>query len=183
VSGAGPLTGAWRRAGLIVDGVRVKDRCDVLWLQSQDWYADLRIPLPGAAGAAGPESVFARAWAFAGTASWDPPLMTWEHHLDSEPEPRADSNRLELDGTVAIERGEIWWDGRAVPFCEEWQRISPLKVEMSVELDDNRAAIAVGPWRIVIHDQRPYGPFHARRYERDGGKWQACGSLRVPGDS
>ena len=181
MSGAGPLTGAWRRAGVIVDGVRVKDRCDVLWLQSQNWYADLRIPLPGAAGGTGPASVFARAWAFAGTASWDPPLMTWEHHLDSEPEPKADSNRLELDGTAAIERGEIWWEGRAVPFCEEWRRISPPKAEMSVEVDDDRVTVAVGSWRIVILDERPYGPFRAHRYERNRGGWESRGCLPRPG--
>ncbi|MDT5315369.1 MAG: hypothetical protein QOE74_4389, partial [Mycobacterium sp.] len=36
------LVGAWRRVGLLIDGVRRVDYCDVLWLQSADWFADIR---------------------------------------------------------------------------------------------------------------------------------------------
>jgi hypothetical protein len=33
------VLGAWRRVGLVIDGVRRVDYCDVLWLQSADWFA------------------------------------------------------------------------------------------------------------------------------------------------
>lgn len=70
MTGAGPLAGAWRRASLTVDGAAVAERCDVLWLQTNRWYADMRVPFdeapPGTGG--GPETHFARPRAFAGTA-------------------------------------------------------------------------------------------------------------------
>ena len=42
MTGAEPLAGAWRRSGLTVAGVAVAERCDVLWLQPDRWYPDMR---------------------------------------------------------------------------------------------------------------------------------------------
>lgn len=154
----------------------------MLWLQSKEWYADIRVPTADADEARGPEARFARPWAFAGTATWDPPMMSWEHVLDSDVEPAPDANELQLDGDIALERGEIEWEGRALPFCEEWQRIGPADAVGSVEVDANRIDIVVGRWRIAILDERPYGPFRASRYERGDGKWQASGQVHFPAE-
>jgi hypothetical protein len=183
VTGATPLAGAWRRSGLTVDGVATAERCDVLWLQTDRWYADMRVPIeeamPGIGG--GPETPFARPWAFAGTAIWEEPVMTWNHHLDSEPAPGVDSNRLEPAGQFMVEKGRIEWKGRFVPFTEEWQRISPAGAEMSAEAGENRMVVTIDRWRIEIVDDRPDGPFRAVRYERDvGGEWQLRAYLNRP---
>jgi hypothetical protein len=183
MTGAGPVAGAWRRSELTIDGVVVVERCDVLWLQTDRWYADMRVPLEGSGPGidGGPESSFARPWAFAGTAIWQEPVMTWNHHLDSEPDPGLDCNRLEPAGPFLVERGRIEWEGRFVPFTEEWQRISPAGAEMSVEAGENRIVVTIDRWRIEIVDHRPDGPFRAVRYERDaGGEWQPCGYLHRP---
>jgi hypothetical protein len=181
-TGAGELTGAWKRVGLEVDGKRVKEPCEVLWLQSEKWYADIRIPVPDAGPTEGPESLFARAWAFAGAATWDPPVMTWEHMLDSEPDPSIDSNPLEVDGDVAMETGQIDWHGRTVEFCEEWHRISPARVTLTAHVDANRVEITVGRWRVSVLDERPYGPFRAGWYELVSATWQPHGTVHVPAD-
>lgn len=192
MTGAAALTGAWRRSGLIVDGVTVTDRCNVLWLQTELWYADIRLPVrrSGAqpdddgAFAAGPERCFARPWAFAGKASWDDPVMTWHHHLDSEANSEPDSNPLERSGSLILERGRIAWEGRSVPFTEEWQRISPRDAEMCAEAKPGRITVTVGRWRIELADERPAGPFLAVRHERDeSGAWRATGSLHLPADA
>jgi hypothetical protein len=183
VTGAGSLAGAWRRSGLTVDGVAVAERCRVLWLQTDRWYADMRVPCePAGPGIlTGPETPFARPWAFAGTATWEEPVMTWSHHLDSEPDPEGDSNRLEPAGAIMVEKGRIEWEGRFVPFTEEWQRISPAGADMAAEAGENRIVVTIDRWRIEIVDDRPNGPFRAMRYERDvGGEWQLCGSLLRP---
>lgn len=182
MSGAGPLVGAWCRAGLIVGGQRVKDRCEVLWLQSEDWYADIRVPAPDAGEASGPESLFARPWAFGGRGRWEPPVMTWEHLLDSDPDPDTDSNRLVLDGDLAFEEGQIEWHGAAVPFCEEWQRISPPDAEVSTEVNANRIDIVLARWRITMLDERPYGPFRATRHERGASGWKPAGQVHAPAE-
>ena len=38
------LVGAWTRSRLVVDGASYADVCKVLWLQTTDWYADIRVP-------------------------------------------------------------------------------------------------------------------------------------------
>ena len=54
----GFLVGAWTRARLVVDGAECVDRCQTLWLQTPDCYADVRMPchaprsLDGGSGAA-----------------------------------------------------------------------------------------------------------------------------------
>jgi hypothetical protein len=66
------LVGAWTRSGLVVDGSRCVDQCQVLWLQTPVWYADIRLPCPGGSMfEAGPGTVFARPVASAGEATWD----------------------------------------------------------------------------------------------------------------
>ena len=74
------LIGAWRRSGLIIDGLRQVDHCDVLWLQGAEWYVDIRLRISRPELLSGGDVAvrFARERAFAGTASWREPMLTWE---------------------------------------------------------------------------------------------------------
>ena len=108
----------------------------MLWLQSERWYADIRTPSSEAGPRIdGPETAFARAWAFAGTAIWEEPVMTWTHTSTPSPTRGWTATGWRSIGDVAIETGVIEWDGRFLPFCEEWQRISPAGAAMSAEVD------------------------------------------------
>src|ERR1700694_5523811 len=72
------LVGAWRRSGLIIDGKRAVDHCDVIFLHTPECFIDIRLrldptstPPPDGLGAK-----FATEVAFAGIGIWDGSLMT-----------------------------------------------------------------------------------------------------------
>jgi hypothetical protein len=175
------LTGAWRRAGLIVDGVRSIDACEVLWLQSPDWYADIRLPRNDVVvDPAAPAAAFAAAWAFGGTADWDPPVMTWHHRFDLRRDGAPDANPLVRERGLMVERGAIDWAGRQVPFEEEWSRLSDDRPETTVDIGVGRMVISVDRWRISIADGRPHHPFTAVRQDYRAGRWQTTGSIHEP---
>jgi hypothetical protein len=175
------LVGAWTRHRLIVDGVRCVDRCQVLWLQTADYYADIRLPGPlPSISDGGPEMVFARPAAFAGAASWDCPIMTWHHQLDSLPDPISESSPLHFEGDLLVESGWLRWAGLRIPFREEWRRISSCHDELVTEVDLTRIRITVGTWRIEIEDERPSGVFRASRLEFAAGSWRLAGTIVEP---
>jgi hypothetical protein len=177
------LVGAWARSRLVVDGMPCVDFCQVLWLQTSDSYADIRVPQRLAeASARGPAAVFARPWAFAGVATWEPPIMTWHHHLDSMLQPNVDSNPLRRDGEMLVESGRFRWAGLWIPFRAEWRKVSRPEDVAGARVEANRIQVTIGTWRIVVEDQRPSGPFRATRYElqdQDEG-WRAKGSVSEP---
>jgi Protein HRI1 len=175
------LLGAWTRSRLVVDGARCVDRCWVLWLQTPVWYADIRVPSPARpVPAAGPEAVFARQWAFAGTATWSPPVMTWHHHLDSMREPISDANPLDREGDLLVEAGTLKWAGLAIPFREEWRRLSQDDDDVSAQVDTNRIQVTIGVWRILIQDERPSGLFQASGQRFQEGAWRTWGTILDP---
>jgi hypothetical protein len=179
----GFLVGAWTRSRLVVDGAQCRDRCEALWLQTADWYADMRTPRhlhPPVEW--GPESAMARPRAFAGTATWRPPVMSWRHQLDYLGDPITDSIPLKRKGDLLIEAGSLRWAGLAVPFREEWQRISQPHDEISAEVSARRIQITIGVWRILIVDDRPEGPFRASMLTRTDGTWRTLGKLTEPPD-
>jgi hypothetical protein len=174
------LVGAWTRSRLIVDGSRCVDHCQVLWLQTAVWYADIRLPCrAGSMSETGPEAVFARPGACAGAATWKPPVMTWHHHLDSI-ESISDSNALHRQGDLLVEAGSFRWAGLAIPFREEWRRISRLDDGASVQVDTKRIQVTIGQLRIEVEDQRPSGVFRATRQVLEKGAWQTRGTILEP---
>jgi len=186
------FVGAWRRGGLVLDGTRCGDPAEVLWLQTGDWYADIRIPRPPSRGSEDLDNPgaddpaflhFAEPWAFAGTAEWDPPIMTWHHHLDIHVHPASDANPLVQESGVLVERGTIDWSGRSVAFAEEWYRLTPDNPQTAVEEGSKRIRIAVADWRITVEDTRPSGTFLAVREQRQAGRWQETGRLRPPSET
>lgn len=179
MSVAPELVGAWRRSGLVIDGVRQVDHCDVVWLQTPEWYADIRLRIDPTATPPpeGVPALFAEELAFAGPGHWDPPIMTWNHALDSGLEPAVDANPLTWEDGVAVERGTVSWEGSEVPFVEEWLRMTGDDVTWAATPGERRARVEVGRWAIEISDDRPHGSFLATRYERDGTGWVERGSV------
>jgi hypothetical protein len=172
------LVGAWTRHRLIVDGVRVTDQSEVLWLQTGDCYADIRVPgSVHSIRSGGPEAVFARPAAFAGTAFWHPPVMIWQHQLDSLRDQTIESSPLHFEGDVLVESGSLRWAGLTIPFREEWRRLSGRHDDMAVRADGNRMDITIGRWRIEVADDGPPGGFRACRYDREDGSWRLKGTI------
>ncbi len=116
------FVGAWRRVGLLIDGVRRVDYCDVLWLQSPDWFVDIRtLIVPGLAPEAGDvQAHFAKELSFAGTTEFNGAKLHWRHLLDSRGEAPPDENLVVWQDRLLIESGYFGWHGREVPFVEEW---------------------------------------------------------------
>ena len=173
------IVGAWRRSGLILDGVRKVDHCDVIWLQTPEWYADIRLRIDpkGDVPTEGVPEWFYKEFSFAGTASWSDPVITWEHLIDASLDPSLDSNPLTWVDGVAFETGKTELNGVVVPFIEEWLRMTDDDVECSVVTGDKYARIEVGRFAIEIKDERPTGSFLSTRYEKSGSDWIEFGKV------
>jgi hypothetical protein len=181
VTADGLLVGAWTRSRLVVDGSRCVDRSQVLWLQTDDWYAHIQIPHPCQASHGWrPEAILSRPWAFAGTSTWRPPLMTWHHRLDSMREPITESGPLEGTGDLIIEAGSFKWAGITIPFRQEWRRISPPDAQISAELSPRHIQLTVGERRISMADGGPAGAFVASMLTLVDGGWCVLGELTEP---
>lgn len=158
------------------------DYADVIWLQTPEWFVDMRLLIPGRAApdAAGVPAWFYQEKAFAGTASWEPPTITWQHLIDSHRRTTPDSNPLYWEDGVIIERGTTVVAGTTMPFAEEWLRMTGDDVEYSAEHDENRVRIAIGRFAVEISDDRPGGGnFTATRLEKRDGEWVEFGSVTV----
>ena len=173
------LVGAWRRSGLLFDDTRAVDHCDVIWLQTPEWFVDIRLRMdpksepPGQ----GLGARFAQEVAFAGIGVWEAPLMTWRHRFDTRPELPADANPLTAVDGVMAERGTIADGGRDVVFVEEWLRMTGDDVPWSVSDIPNGVKVGVGRWAVEIAEISPGGPSRATRYDRTAGEWRAVGSV------
>ncbi len=106
------FVGVWQRREMHIAGI-LRDDADVLWLQANSWYADLRIPHVDHGGPVE---------AFAGPASWADPHFTWVHELDWLGTFPTDVGHLERDGRDLIERGTFVIDGEEQPYEERWVR-------------------------------------------------------------
>jgi hypothetical protein len=173
------IVGAWRRSGLLLDGVRQVDHCDVIWLQTPDWYVDIRLRIDptSVVPTEGVPAWFSQEFSFAGIATWDAPVITWDHLIDSSLEPAVDANPLTWEDGVAFETGKTEVNGVVVPFIEEWLRMTDDDVKYSVQLEDRAARIEVGRFAVEIRDERPSGPFLSTRYHRSGPDWVKFGSV------
>jgi len=177
------LVGAWRRSGILVDGNRVVDYSDVIWLQTPEVFADIRLPidpnLVPQPGVAVPD-FFYDSFAFAGTTDWETPTITWNHALDSNPDSGADSNRIEWARGVALEHGVAPSGDVDVPFTEEWLRMTDDDVTWSAVLESDFARVEVGNWAIEVRDERKSGgKFQAERFEAIRGDWKSIGTVQL----
>jgi hypothetical protein len=106
--------------------------------------------------------------------------MSWRHQLDYLGDPITDSIALERKGDLLIEAGSLQWAGLAIPFREEWRRISQRHDEISAEVSPRRIQITIGAWRILIVDERPEGPFRASMLTLAEGTWRTSETLTEP---
>lgn len=173
------LVGAWRRSGLLLDGVRKVDYADVVWLQTPEWFVDIRLLIDPKADipTEGVPEFFYTEFAFAGVTKWDPPKITWEHLIDSSLEPAVDSNPVTWEDGVVCECGKASVDGREATFVEEWLRMTGDDVVWSASPGDKEARIEVGRFAVEIKDDRPSGGFVATRYHKQGDEWVKFGSV------
>jgi hypothetical protein len=171
--------GAWRRSGLLLDGVRVVDYCDVIWLQTPKWFVDMRLLIDPEAKVPthGIPDFFYKEFAFAGITTWEPPVITWNHLIDSNLEPAVDSNPLTWADGVALENGSAPVRDQMMPFTEEWLRMTDDGVSWTADPGENRARIEVGRFAVEIEDSRPGGSFRAVRYHQQGGEWAKFGEV------
>jgi hypothetical protein len=174
------LVGAWRRSGLLLDGVRQVDYCDVIWLQTPEWFADIRLLIDPSVRVPtdGVPDFFFHQLAFAGVTGWDPPVVTWSHRLDSRPESAGDASPVTWEDGVMIERGRVpVGGGRHAVFAEEWLRMTDDDVVWWCGHGDTEARVEVGHFAVEIKDSRPHGGFLATRYSKIGSEWVEVGRV------
>jgi hypothetical protein len=173
VSSAEPVParfrGAWARMSLAVDGATPAEHADVVWLQTEHTYADLRIPRLGYGDIVAPMS-------FAGTTTWADPFLRWSHDLDLDPDGRlgdADVGEVHWRGDDLVETGEFADGDRSVPYTEVWRRLpaSGGDLESHWSADGTCVVVRTGDHALTIADERAGGGVYRACYRtrRDGG--------------
>lgn len=158
--------GAWKRVSLALDGAEPAEHADVVWLQTEDTYADLRIPRYGYGDIVAPMS-------FAGTTTWVDPYLRWSHDLDLDPDSRlgeADVGRVRWDGDDMVETGELTDGSRSVPYTEVWRRLpaSAAGLESHWSADRSCVVVRTGAHALTIADDRPTGGVYRACYRTHG---------------
>jgi len=119
-----PSRGLWRREVITAPGFH-DETTRVLWLQTETWYADLRVPIdrPGPKGegfgdySADELMALARIQGFAGQLAVDGDIFFWRRDLDVQPASGdRDEARCSQDGEVLVE------DGLHADYQEIWRR-------------------------------------------------------------
>ena len=154
----------WRRTALVVPGRPVDTTTEVLWLQGEECYIDLRIPADAPALSALPPADLRRdellalceLQAFAGVLVDDGETWTWVRDFDLHPpEPRPDRGRLHLADGVLVETGvgrDYHEDWVAEPTGED-----PTHLELSLRAADGRRGLllCVGDRFGYVRDRDP----------------------------
>ena len=175
----------------------------MVWLQTADWFADIRLLAPTTAGppgatagsgaadpGAGAAGLLVGAWAFAGTAVWASPRMTWEHRFDTcaatadDASGPADAAVLDWDGPVLVERGSVPGPDGPVPYVERWARLEGSAPGAVALVDHRTVAVTSGSWRVTVTsmDGGPAGgPVHATLELRRGERWDQEGRVASAG--
>ena len=110
------LVGAWVRESIQMEGETPKENSDVIWLQSQGYYGDIRISLANLN--IEPES-------FSGGVNWEVPHLTFQHDLDFHNE-GLDIGRVDWDGDVLLEHATFEMVGKRYECKERWLRQTAL---------------------------------------------------------
>jgi hypothetical protein len=173
------IVGAWRRSGLILNGARKVDYCDVIWLQTPEWYVDIRLLIDPTAvlPTEGVPGFFYKEFAFAGISKFENSYMTWDHLIDSSLTPSVDSNPITWEDGVAFETGKVPMPDGEATFIEEWLRMTGDDVKWSAETSERSARIEVGRFAVEISDERPTGQFKASRFHLTESGWELFGSV------
>ena len=161
--------GAWQRVSIAVDGGEAHEPATVVWVQTEEAYADLRIPTDGDDG---------QPMSFAGTTSWDEPHLTWHHEIDlaDEPDPTEDGDVGEVtwDGDDLVERGTFTdGDGLQHTYVEVWRRLPGSDgPRRTARLGSHGITVQAGDHTLTVVDERPDGGAYRASYRRlDAGTW------------
>jgi len=150
------LRGLWRREVITAPGFR-DESTQVVWLQTRNWYADLRVPAdrpfrPGADGFAAYSDdelkAMAKVQGFAGELTVADGVCFWRRDLDYQPPSSSpDEGRYSLSGDVMVE------DGIHADYQEIWRRApestDPAAV-FRLEPEDGRSGLLVIAGRFMI---------------------------------
>jgi hypothetical protein len=169
------FVGAWRRVGLIIGGTRRVDYCDVLWLQSPAWFADIRTLIQPGFGPAAEDahSPFAQPFSFAGTTEFTDPSLHWIHTLDSRGQAPPDQNPVAWHDRLLVESGSFQWQGSEVPFVEEWGFLGRAGVTGSA--GDGQVRVEAAGFAIEVSDG--VDGFSAVKYQLRGDSWVEVGRV------
>lgn len=169
------LQGVWQRRSIKVGADTAEEPYDVVWIQGDPGFADLRIPRAETNGLA--------VRCFAGTAAWDGERLTWTHDIDIDPRRRAqpDVGTIELSGDVLFESGHtIGPEGVTVEYVEEYVRVSEPGDAVTIAAcrhDDGSlrgVRAETGRHRLTVIDDRPVGAELTAVYEENAdGRWSA----------
>jgi hypothetical protein len=168
--------GAWRRVGLVIDGVRRVDYSNVLWLQSPDWFADIRTDIQPGVGPApdDPHTAFASVLSFAGTTDYLDGQLRWNHGLDSRGDDAPpDQSPVFWQDKLLIETGSFDWEGRTVPFVEEWGYLG----SDGLTGDGRDGYVRVEAAGLAIEVSTAASTFSAVKYRKQDGEWVETGRV------
>lgn len=155
--------GLWRREVITAPGFR-DETTRVLWLQTETWYADLRVPIdrpgPPTSGAkvegfgAYSEAeliALARMQGFAGQLSVAGDVFFWRRDLDVQPASEdRDEARCSQDGEVLVE------DGLHADYQEIWRR-EPISAapQAAFRLEGREGLLVAGGEHLIEFVARP----------------------------
>ncbi|SOD74827.1 hypothetical protein SAMN05892883_4020 [Jatrophihabitans sp. GAS493] len=141
------LTGGWVRNGIAIDGADPIETTVVWWLQAPSKHCDLRVPQVGTEGV----------MSFAGTTTWDDPVLTWHPEIELDPSIFEDIGVISWDGEDMMETGSFAEGGRDVSYVERWQRLPGSEGEQWALSCANGRLVRTGSYALTIVDARPEG--------------------------
>ena len=142
------LIGAWKRESFQMIGEEARETSNVIWLQTANRYADVRVSLPG-------HSELPKT--FGGTIGWESPELTFNHCIDLDDDD-IDVAVLSWDNDVLIEDATFDENGEIIHMRERWIRQTgpaPYSVAMELVNADQQLkglAIKVADHAIVVTD-------------------------------
>lgn len=141
------FTGGWLRVSMSLDGAPPFEDAVVWWLQSTSRHADLRVPL----------ATEGEAIAFAGTTSWDAPVLTWLPELELVPSEFPDTGVVSWDGEDLLEAGTVRVDGGDVGYLERWRRLPDTAGPLLALSRPGGRLVSTGSLALTAVDERPGG--------------------------
>lgn len=183
---AGPksvLTGIWRRTSLSLRGEKSEEHEEVLWLQLDSTFADLRTPRAHAS---------CPIQAFSGHIDWSPPHITFNRDMDMNASGFDDQAELEVRDNHLIERGSILTGDTRIDYVEIWAR-EPRPPGKRLVQEWHAVGVCGTRFRtrcveldgvaIVLVAAPTLGGFGCAEFERDADGWERVrqvGTLTAP---
>jgi hypothetical protein len=140
------LIGAWKRESFQMPGKEACETSRVVWLQTPNRYADVRVSLPDHEE---------QTLSFGGTIYWESPQLTFNHCIDLKNDD-VDVAVISWDSDVLIEDASFEDNGKMVSMKGRWVRqtdYDPLAVAMELRNSNQSLkglAIKIGDHAIVI---------------------------------